>query len=265
MSQPTQSFIEHLSEKPWSDYTAADYSIEQWHAACLIHQHEGPPTSKNQCKLPVKTPSGAVNRNAVHSAAAALAGARGGVNASSTEKSSAAKALIRHYRDMDEKPPASLLNHSNVKDFIEHFGTKGMRWGQRKARSDRPSRAKGGEKSGAKVRAKKGKTQFKKPATKLSDEDLAKRIKRLEMEKRYNDLNKAEVSSGKKAANEVLGKSGKRIAETVIVAGALTVGALLLARKNPALASAVTGKDVSGLIKKAGSTAIKLTPKDSFT
>ena len=135
MSQEVEDFIEHFSEKPWSDYTAADYSIEQWHAACLIHQHEGPPTSKSQCKLPVKTPSGSVNKNGVHAAAGALAGSRGGVNASSDEKASAAKALIRYYHQMDEEPPSSLLKHSNVEDFIEHYGKKGMKWGVRKARS----------------------------------------------------------------------------------------------------------------------------------
>ena len=32
--------ILHISEKPWGDYTEADYTIEQWHRACLIHQHE---------------------------------------------------------------------------------------------------------------------------------------------------------------------------------------------------------------------------------
>jgi hypothetical protein len=126
--------IVHLSEKPWSDYTKADYSIEQWHAACLIHQHDGPPTSKEQCKIPVKTPSGAVNRNGVHAAAAALAGARGGVHASAVEKSSAARALVRYYNQMDEKPPPSLLSHANkaINTFIEHFGSKGMKWGVRK-------------------------------------------------------------------------------------------------------------------------------------
>jgi hypothetical protein len=68
--------LKHVSEKPWSDYTKADYSIEQWHAACLIHLHQGPPTSKDQCKVPVRTPNGALNRNGVHAAAAALAGPR---------------------------------------------------------------------------------------------------------------------------------------------------------------------------------------------
>lgn len=116
----------NISEKPWSDYTEADYTLQQWHKACLIHQHQGSPTSKDQCKLPVKTPNGTLNRNGVHAAAAALAGARGGVKASDSEKTAAAKALIRYYGQLDETPPDSLTNmamtHAElfVKDFLVH-------------------------------------------------------------------------------------------------------------------------------------------------
>jgi|SRR5580765_262516 len=133
LAQHVVDFIEHLSEKPWSDYTKADYTLEQWHAACLIHQHDGPPTSKDQCKLPVKTPNGAVNRNGVHAAAAALAGARTPINASADEKGKAAKTLIHYYHQMNETPPPSLLQHSDIENLLEHHGTKGMKWGQRKA------------------------------------------------------------------------------------------------------------------------------------
>jgi hypothetical protein len=116
--------IVHISEEPWSNYTKADYSIEQWHSACLIHTHEGAPTSKSQCKLPVKTPNGVLNRNGVHAAAAALGGARGGLKGvSADQKKKASNALKRYYSQLDEDPPESL----------EHHGVKGMRWGVRKA------------------------------------------------------------------------------------------------------------------------------------
>ena len=113
----------HVSEKPWSDYSEVDYTLQQWHKACLIHQHEGPPTSKDECKLPVKTPNGTLNRNGVHAAAAALAGARGGVKATDSEKTAAAKALIRYYGQLNETPPDSLTNMAmtHVELFAKNF------------------------------------------------------------------------------------------------------------------------------------------------
>lgn len=126
------SSLTHISEKPWSDFSEADYTLEQWHAACLIHQHDGPPTSKSECKLPVKTPGGALNRNGVHAAAAALAGARSPIKASAEQKAKAATALRGYYKQLDEDPPDSLKQSAIVEDFLEHIGVKGMRWGIRK-------------------------------------------------------------------------------------------------------------------------------------
>jgi len=129
-------FLAHLSEEPWSKFTKADYTPEQWHAACLIHTHEGEPTSKSECKLPVKTPDGALNRNGVHAAAAALAGARGGLKGvSDDQKKKAGAALKRYYAQLDEEPPESLAQ--SIADVgaafvLEHYGVKGMRWGHRK-------------------------------------------------------------------------------------------------------------------------------------
>lgn len=129
-----------VSEKPWSDYIKADYTPEQWHTACLLHLHTGPPTSKDQCKLPVKTPSGALNRNGVHAAAAALNGARGGVDASPVKIATARAAVRRLYNQLDEDPPDSMKQSTdNVDDFLEHYGVKGMKWGVRREGSSRPS------------------------------------------------------------------------------------------------------------------------------
>lgn len=125
--------IEHISDRPWSEITKADYTLEQWHAACLIHLHDGPPTSKGECKLPVKTPGGALNRNGVHAAAAVLAGARGGVNAPSDKTAAARRSIVRLYSELGEKPPPSMTH--GVEDILEHHGVKGMRWGVRKTRS----------------------------------------------------------------------------------------------------------------------------------
>ena|SRR6188472_1821034 len=112
--------LAHISEAPWSDYTKADYTVEQWHAACLIHLHDGAPTSKSECKLPVKTPNGTLNRNGVHAAAAALAGARGGLKGvSADQKQKAANALKRYYNELDEEAPESLAQTVELgADFV---------------------------------------------------------------------------------------------------------------------------------------------------
>ncbi len=98
-----------ISDRPWGDFSASDYTIAQWHRACLLHDHTGAPTAKSQCRLPVREPNGNLNRNGVHSAAAHLAGARtGGMNISATQRSAARRALRGLYRQLGEEPPQSL-------------------------------------------------------------------------------------------------------------------------------------------------------------
>ena len=77
--------------------------------SCLIDLNQaGEDKTQVNCKLPVKFPNGDVSRNAVHAAAAALAGGRGGVQAPPDQKKKAAKALIRLYSELKEDPPDSL-------------------------------------------------------------------------------------------------------------------------------------------------------------
>jgi hypothetical protein len=156
IESPSGATLAHVSEKPWSDYTKADYSIEQWHNACLIHQHQGAPTSKNQCKLPVRTPNGALNRNGVHAAAAALSGARGGVSATDSELASARTALARLYSQLNEQAPPSLVKHSDMDqdERLVHFGVKGMHWGVRKS-EDSGGSSSGGSSGKQKMSTKK--------------------------------------------------------------------------------------------------------------
>jgi hypothetical protein len=98
------------SEKPWGSFTAADYTAEQWIAACLINLNAGPRSSwsKGKAKLPVREPSGALNRNGVHAAAAVLAGARGGVDAPPDVKRAAARKLLGLYAQLKETAPDSV-------------------------------------------------------------------------------------------------------------------------------------------------------------
>ena len=105
-----------VSDKPWSDFTAADYDIDQWRKACLI----GPATasdSKDDYKLPVREPDGTLNRAACHAAASVLAGGRGGVKAPPEDIKSAAKALVGLYRNqLKEDPPDSVLGLAGMKE-----------------------------------------------------------------------------------------------------------------------------------------------------
>jgi hypothetical protein len=220
------TIVEHISEKPWSEYTKADYTLEQWHAACLIHLHQGPPTSKNQCKLPVKTPNGAVNRNGVHAALAALHGARTPLNAPADQKAKAERALRSLYSQLDEKFPVA-ASMDKIRSFIEHYGTKGMKWGIRK-------------RSGGVLRGTE-RTTFGKSPKKLTTSELESRIRRMEIEKRYNELNKRDVSVGQRLASEILTNVGRTVVTTV------ATGAILLGVKQglgkkfgPEVASAVT-------------------------
>ncbi|MEM4406546.1 MAG: hypothetical protein QXS68_05820 [Candidatus Methanomethylicaceae archaeon] len=101
-----------ISDKPWSRFSESDYSLEQWYEACLIKPPKSEYTAKSQAKLPVLEPDGTLNKNGVHAAAAALAGARGGIKASPQEKKKAARALIRLYRQLEEEPPETIKRMS---------------------------------------------------------------------------------------------------------------------------------------------------------
>lgn len=205
-----------ISEKPWGNYKASDYTPEQWHAACLIHQHDGDPTSKDQCKLPVMTPDGKLNKNGVHSAAAALAGSRGGVDASSEDKKKAAKALLGHYKTIGEEPPESLMHSADelVEDFLAHFGKKGMKWGVRK-KGTRVSTE--GKKTNATIDKYK---QNKTGVRALTNHELREVNKRIKMENEFHTLTKKQGSLDKV-------KKGHAHAKELMAAGATGSAALL--------------------------------------
>ncbi len=201
VNENTNEILEHISEKSWGDYTAADYSVDQWHFACIIHQHDGVPTSKSLCKLPVKTPSGALNRNGVH--AAALAGARGGVDASPENIASAKKAVARLYAQLDEEPPTSIKQATDMgKDFVEHYGVKGQQWGVRRSRRSRAAAAKRTVKS----------------AKNMSDEELRTVINRMNLEKQYNSLTgqRSTTSAGAAFAKSLAGNIARQQLTNVV-------------------------------------------------
>jgi hypothetical protein len=82
-------------------------------------------------------------------------------------------------------------------EFLEHYGKKGMRWGQRKNRGS--------------VKTSK-KTSSPKPRAKdLSDDDLKKAVNRMQMEKQYNSLigNNSKKEAGAKFVKNVAGTAVK--------------------------------------------------------
>lgn len=224
------SNLSHISEKPWSDYEESDYTLEEWHAACLIHLHEGPPTSKSKCKLPVKTPGGALNRNGVHAAAAALAGARSPLKASVEQKTKAASALRGYYKQLDETPPDSLKQSAIVDNILSHYGKLGMKWGVRnrsssvsvvdKRKKIKTSGGKGLPAHPDALRAHRIGQIVKKSGTKaLSNQELQDYTKRLQLEVTLKNLNVQQKNSGQKVAKYVLKQSGNKIVQELTGSG----------------------------------------------
>jgi len=191
-----------VSEKPWSDYKESDYSIEQWHNACLMHFHDGPPTSKAQCKLPVRTPDGTLNRNGVHAAAAALAGARGGVNASPLDKTKATKALAGLYKKLGEELPDS-LKHSWLGDFLAHHGVKGMKWGVRRSQAQLDSSSSSEDAQRASAAKAKASTSG---LSSLSNKEMQDLVTRLNLEQNYSRLTSkpSKLATAQKVAKTTL-------------------------------------------------------------
>lgn len=99
-----------ISNRPWGSTTAADYAdADAYCRACLVDLNPNPrERSKDACKLPVREPNGDLNRNAVHAAAAVMAGGRGGVDLGDMSASSVARKLIALYGQLKEEPPESL-------------------------------------------------------------------------------------------------------------------------------------------------------------
>ncbi|MET0786332.1 MAG: hypothetical protein ABWY25_06460 [Paenisporosarcina sp.] len=120
-----------------------------------------------------------------------------------------------------------------VEEFLDHYGTKGMKWGVRQPRGDR---------SAFKARAKStDRTKFEKSPKRISSAELEKRIRRMEMEKKYNELNKRDVGKGEQIATEIMASTGKKIAITVLTgAGLFGVKAIANKKLGPEAASMIT-------------------------
>lgn len=109
----TRVTFETVSDKPWSDFTQADYSDEQWYAATVLHKN-GSSRAKADNGLPIREPSGTLNRNGVHAAAARF----NQVDAPAAAKSSAKAALRGAYKALGEEPPDVIANAGEVEQFV---------------------------------------------------------------------------------------------------------------------------------------------------
>jgi len=101
-----------VTDRPWDGSASRYKDTDAFCAACLIDTNPaGKDKIQANCKLPIKEPNGDINKNALSAAAAALAGARGGLkNVSPAEKKKAARALIRAYAEARMEVPDSLKN-----------------------------------------------------------------------------------------------------------------------------------------------------------
>ena len=99
--------VRAVTAKAW-DGSPARFTDEEYQRSCLIDRGGDMPM-KERCSLPVLEPDGTINSNALGAAAAALAGARGGLRMVSPEmKATAARKLVRYYREAKMDPPSSL-------------------------------------------------------------------------------------------------------------------------------------------------------------
>jgi hypothetical protein len=101
-----------LSTKPWDGSASRWPDAQSYCKCCLIDRSaSGEEPTKDDCSLPVKEPNGDINVNALGPAAAALAGARGGLkHVSAADRKAAAKKLLSYYRQAQRDPPESLKN-----------------------------------------------------------------------------------------------------------------------------------------------------------
>ena len=105
-----------------------------------------------------------------------------------------------------------------TKDFLEHYGTKGMKWGVRKKPGSGVKKT-AAKKSAQSTKIKKGaegSKKYKKSSAKsLSNQELKDRVSRLNMERQYKTLltpktQKGSISRGMGFVGGILKSSGRK-------------------------------------------------------
>jgi HK97 family phage prohead protease len=110
-----------VSDAAW-DGAEGRFTPEQYRRSCLIDTGQGEPDAKGRYRLPVTEPDGAVNRHAVHAAAAQLAN----LDTDDDTKRKAARRLIRLYGDLGEDPPDSVRHLAGAMSAAQTDWTDSM-------------------------------------------------------------------------------------------------------------------------------------------
>ncbi len=149
-------------------------------------------------------------------------------------------------RPRRDKEPAF---HSDVDEFLEHFGVLGMKWGVHRSQSA----GNGGGRppvSPEAARARGLQTQVKRGGTQsLSNKDLQDLVTRMNLEKQYSQLSGQQVGQGKRFVTGLLKDSGRELAKNFIVKNA-PIGAAWVAKKIAKKAGPmIVGHVVSTLVR----------------
>ena len=94
------------------------------------------------------------------------------------------------------------MSQDVVKEFIEHHGVKGMKWGKRSART--PRRESSDFKKTAPLRNRK--------SHELTNRQLKVANERINLEQNYSRLNPTKVQKGRAVATSVLATAGMGVA-----------------------------------------------------
>lgn len=104
-------------------------------------------------------------------------------------------------------------------NYLAHYGTPGMRWGQRKKILEGVSSGTDAGKRIANLAEKVGKK--KTDLSKLSDDELKKRVARMNLEQSYRSLSSVDKSRGAEIARNILEGVGATVAVGASIASIL--------------------------------------------
>lgn len=106
------------------------------------------------------------------------------------------------------------MNRMTYKEFLEHYGVKGMKWGVRKSKAELRRQSQND-------RVKTQRQQVAKNRRTLKDEDLDKYISRLEKERKLKTLTDETIAPGKTFIRNVMTNAGRTALTTIATGAAL--------------------------------------------